>query len=180
MCLYIQFAIIRVQHKQTLVRKQIFRPLSFDSVPMCTKSPLQGFYANYQLRTSSGFGAWTTAMLRDLPTQAASEAASIFTLMEATHSPEDLRRAIVTMMPKAEGVVKASQRRPISVLPLLSRTWSSTRFSVLQTRVDGYVSSSQYGGRSGHSAMEPLCQLLAKVTCTEPKSTLPSASTTYR
>ena len=103
-----------------------------------------------------------------LPPLAAEEMAALFNLMEQEQStPAGFRRALVALIPKVQGPVKASSTRPISVLSSLAKCWSSIRSAHLQGRLVHVLSCHQHGGIPMRSAQDPVAQLLSQVTKAE-------------
>ena len=119
-------------------------------------------------RTSTGAGAWSAEMLRNLPLAAAAEMAALYNAMEEQgYTPPELRNAFVTLIPKAPGPVQVHQTRPIAVTPTLMRTWSAIRSQQMGMQLKDYFSAQQHGGLCGKNAQRPLAEFFAQIASNE-------------
>ena len=83
--------------------------------------------------TTGSLDGWGWKELKVLPVSWFDQLARILTLVEDNGVwPDGLLDAYITMIPKSDGDVTPLGQRPLSVLPVVYRTWASSRMVQLE------------------------------------------------
>eukprot|EP00971_Amphidinium_carterae_P292446 5805327-Amphidinium_carterae.1 len=109
--------------------------------------------AHTKVNTSCGPDWWRTPELRSLPKPALAMLANVFNLMELNgEMPAPLMKGWSRPIPKVGYTAEVLGIRPITILSLVHRVWSSIRFHHLQDWAEQVLHRSQSAFRKGRSA----------------------------
>eukprot|EP00971_Amphidinium_carterae_P265176 5260137-Amphidinium_carterae.1 len=104
---------------------------------------------------------WRPAELKRLPDTAFAMLANIYNVSEDLgHLPSALQRGMIAAISKGSSIVGPLQVRPICLLPMLHRVWSSSRFQDLADWADKVTSESQAAFKRRRSAQGEVVQLV--------------------
>ena len=105
--------------------------------------------------TAGGLYGWAWNEIKALPLPWFSGLAILLELVESTGTwPQGLLDAFIAMIPKADGNSTPSGQRPLSLLPVVYRLWTSLRLGHLREWVDGWLRESVYSLGNGLSSVE--------------------------
>eukprot|EP00971_Amphidinium_carterae_P063649 1259522-Amphidinium_carterae.1 len=112
-------------------------------------------------RTAHSLDWWRPAELKRLPAPAFAMLANLFNVAERVgRLPHALQRGMIAAVSKGNPVVKPLGVRPICLLPLLHRVWSSSRFQDMADWADLSTSKSQAAYKRHRSAQGEVIALL--------------------
>ena len=98
-----------------------------------------------------GMEGWRVAELKALPLTLLDRLAEVMNLIEQEQAwPKALQRALVTLIPKGEGMGPLDLR-PISVMSAVYRLWAATRLQEVKVWQERWADRGQHGYRPGHS-----------------------------
>ena len=113
-------------------------------LPRITGRELQEV-AKAKKSTAGGLDGWAWNEIRALSLPWFSGLAILLELVETSGVwPQGLLDAYIAMIPKADGDSTALGQRPLSVLPVVYRLWSSLRFGHLREWVEGWLPKSVF------------------------------------
>ena len=127
--------------------RQVLPRHSFDWSPM-QACDLKKIIAVKKSRTAKGLDGVSLLDLKAQPLEVLQEFCDMFAFAEATGSwAEQLVSGRVTALPKCDTPMKPDDFRPICVLGLLYRCWSSCQSRHLLSRLDPLLPAGLYGSR---------------------------------
>ena len=112
---------------------------------------------------ASGSDGWRVSEMKRLPLTLLNKLADVLHMIEETGIwPAALEQAAVTLIPKDEGV-RALDRRPISVMSAVYRTWAASRMRDVKVWQEAWASANQHGYRAGHSTEDVYWALALRI-----------------
>eukprot|EP00971_Amphidinium_carterae_P332754 6467060-Amphidinium_carterae.1 len=112
-------------------------------------------------RTAHSLDWWRPAELKRLPSPAFAMLANIFNVSEQVgHLPDALQRGMIAAVSKGSSVVQPLGVRPICLLPMLHRVWSSSRFQHMANWADHTTAEAQAAYKRNRSARGEVIELL--------------------
>ena len=129
------------------------------SLPEITALQLQDAAKRMRSRSVAGADGWRVAELKAMPQQFYSDLALVMNRIEQADMgwPTSLARAWIAAIPKTRR--EASDIRPIAVLPVLHRLWSSARGSLLRDWLHRLQPECQCAYRTGRSVEDEVAVL---------------------
>ena len=112
-----------------------------------------------KIRGASGWGTWSTSMIRSLPEVAMQELTLLLNACEvACQLPVGLTAPLVTMIPKKTAPL-TSDFRPIAVLSFIMRWYSRARMIPIREVLEQRLAPQQYGARPARDASVPVARI---------------------
>eukprot|EP00971_Amphidinium_carterae_P226675 4495797-Amphidinium_carterae.5 len=107
---------------------------------------------------------WRPTELRRLPWTAFAMLANLFNVAEEVgHLPRALQRGMIAAIAKDSSTVTPLQVRPICLLPVLHRIWSSCRYHDMSDWADAVTSPAQAAYKRGRSARGEVVKLIEHI-----------------
>eukprot|EP00971_Amphidinium_carterae_P327134 6458311-Amphidinium_carterae.3 len=131
------------RHSASSVRKQVFALKS---------------------KTAHSLDWWRPSELKRLPWTAFAMLANLFNVAEDVgHLPRALQKGMIAAISKDSSTVKPLQVRPICLLPMLHRIWSSCRYHDMSDWADAVTSPAQAAFKRGRSARGEVVKLIEHI-----------------
>ena len=110
------------------------------------------------IHSALGCDLWAVDELRALPRSAIRALAAVYNHMEEHNGgwPGDMMEAFVALIPKVDSDGEPRNQRPVTLLPMLLRLWSSIRARALLGQVSGLLPSLLFGAECNTPITGPL------------------------
>lgn len=134
-------------------------PISLPEHLDCTAGEVIVLLKKTQIHSASGPDGVSAWMLHTFADELAPSLASIFNLSLKTGKiPDDWKLANVVPIPKNSHTQDVRSYRPISLLPIISKTLERFVYQIIMEHLDAHsvITNQQYGFQSGRSTVTPL------------------------
>eukprot|EP00971_Amphidinium_carterae_P255924 5081485-Amphidinium_carterae.2 len=141
-----------------------FKPLT---LPRHSASAVRRQVFSMKMKAAHSLDWWRPSELRRLPWTAFAMLANLFNVAEDVgHLPQALQKGMIAAIAKDSSTVTPLQVRPICLLPVLHRIWSSCRYHDMSDWADAVTSPAQAAYKRGRSARGEAVKLIEHINST--------------